>query len=97
MYGVCALYFFFSSRRRHTICALGTWVQTGALPISATLAVLVPLAGLTVPAPGAQAQIQIQPAQQQPAQQQPVQPQAPVRSDARRVGKESVSTRRSWW
>src|SRR3546814_5355130 len=29
------LYFFFSSRRRHTICALVTGVQTCALPISA--------------------------------------------------------------
>src|SRR3546814_9686707 len=28
--------FFFSSRRRHTRCALGTGVQTCALPISAT-------------------------------------------------------------
>src|SRR3546814_5350027 len=28
-------YFFFSSRRRHTICALVTGVQTCALPISA--------------------------------------------------------------
>src|SRR3546814_10256180 len=28
------LYFFFSSRRRHTICALVTGVQTCALPIS---------------------------------------------------------------
>src|SRR3546814_3457737 len=30
-----ALYFFFSSRRRHTRCALVTVVQTCALPISA--------------------------------------------------------------
>src|SRR3546814_10816590 len=29
--------FFFSSRRRHTRCALVTGVQTGALPISALL------------------------------------------------------------
>src|SRR3546814_9032259 len=29
-----SLYFFFSSRRRHTICALVTGVQTCALPIS---------------------------------------------------------------
>src|SRR3546814_4375815 len=32
--------FFFSSRRRHTICALVTGVQTCALPIFATVAVL---------------------------------------------------------
>src|SRR3546814_8093430 len=29
----CMLLFFFSSRRRHTRCALVTGVQTGALPI----------------------------------------------------------------
>src|SRR3546814_19286661 len=35
MYSVVLLYvFFFSSRRRHTICALVTGVQTCALPIS---------------------------------------------------------------
>src|SRR3546814_4301510 len=31
---ICVLYFFFSSRRRHTRCALVTGVQTCALPIS---------------------------------------------------------------
>src|SRR3546814_17781342 len=31
-----AIYFFFSSRRRHTRCALVTGVQTCALPISCT-------------------------------------------------------------
>src|SRR3546814_955840 len=31
---VCGLFFFFSSRRRHTRCALVTGVQTCALPIS---------------------------------------------------------------
>src|SRR3546814_14783435 len=31
---LCVLIFFFSSRRRHTICALVTGVQTCALPIS---------------------------------------------------------------
>src|SRR3546814_9561703 len=30
----CVFYFFFSSRRRHTRCALVTGVQTCALPIS---------------------------------------------------------------
>src|SRR3546814_966611 len=30
---LCCLYFFFSSRRRHTRCALVTGVQTCALPI----------------------------------------------------------------
>src|SRR3546814_18752808 len=32
---MCLFYFFFSSRRRHTRCALVTGVQTCALPISA--------------------------------------------------------------
>src|SRR3546814_2391265 len=32
--GYCVLFFFFSSRRRHTRCALVTGVQTCALPIS---------------------------------------------------------------
>src|SRR3546814_3398558 len=37
----CFLFiFFFSSRRRHTRCALVTGVQTCALPISALLAVV---------------------------------------------------------
>src|SRR3546814_6966807 len=35
-YCVCCV-FFFSSRRRHTRCALGTGVQTCALPISDVL------------------------------------------------------------
>src|SRR3546814_14603197 len=33
MYCVCVCFFFFSSRRRHTRCALVTGVQTCALPI----------------------------------------------------------------
>src|SRR3546814_3788370 len=34
MYGIGFLFFFFSSRRRHTRCALVTGFQTCALPIS---------------------------------------------------------------
>src|SRR3546814_4790295 len=34
----CISVFFFSSRRRHTICALVTGVQTCALPISSSVA-----------------------------------------------------------
>src|SRR3546814_7735775 len=34
------VFFFFSSRRRHTRCALVTGVQTCALPISSTVSVL---------------------------------------------------------
>src|SRR3546814_10063807 len=35
MFTLCLLYVFFSSRRRHTRCALVTGVQTCALPIFA--------------------------------------------------------------
>src|SRR3546814_5597086 len=38
-------FFFFSSRRRHTICALVTGVQTCALPISALLVASLAFAG----------------------------------------------------
>src|SRR3546814_9018518 len=43
---VYIVYFFFSSRRRHTICALVTGVQTCALPILAIA--LVSLSGATL-------------------------------------------------
>src|SRR3546814_6141457 len=36
----CFLFFFFSSRRRHTRCALVTGVQTCALPISGLACIL---------------------------------------------------------
>src|SRR3546814_1920425 len=36
-YVYCLSYFFFSSRRRHTICALVTGVQTCALPICSSV------------------------------------------------------------
>src|SRR3546814_3290040 len=42
LYVVCFCFFFFSSRRRHTRCALVTGVQTCALPISQGLS-LTPL------------------------------------------------------
>src|SRR3546814_8987426 len=38
---MCVFWFFFSSRRRHTRCALVTGVQTCALPISALAAVVI--------------------------------------------------------
>src|SRR3546814_1170226 len=40
----CHCHFFFSSRRRHTICALVTGVQTCALPISLLVQALLRLA-----------------------------------------------------
>src|SRR3546814_7897877 len=36
------MFFFFSSRRRHTRCALGTGVQTCALPIWSTVVARLP-------------------------------------------------------
>src|SRR3546814_3336324 len=41
---VCVCIFFFSSRRRHTRCALVTGVQTCALPISLRLCCIAPIA-----------------------------------------------------
>src|SRR3546814_3711658 len=75
------LVFFFSSRRRHTRCALVTGVQTCALPISkeqvqAMLRVLLPGAKVA----GADAADALA-----------------VRSAERRAGKECVSTCRSRW
>src|SRR3546814_7033939 len=100
------LYFFFSSRRRHTRCALVTGVQTCALPISGIAAA----DRLAVDAQrGGRAG---QPLARQ-RQQQLVLPVAgdtsdaedlagtdierDVRSEERRVGKECVSTCRSRW
>src|SRR3546814_3747903 len=72
---------FFSSRRRHTRCALVTGVQTCALPISDIEAkikeVREALAGEDVEAISAKAE--------------------ELRSEERRVGKECVSTCRSRW
>src|SRR3546814_2373350 len=42
----CLCFFFFSSRRRHTRCALVTGVQTCALPIYFTIALGTETAGL---------------------------------------------------
>src|SRR3546814_6719613 len=50
MYLVC---FFFSSRRRHTRCALVTGVQTCALPISKRVHLLKAIPGGTATADGA--------------------------------------------
>src|SRR3546814_6757800 len=85
-------FFFFSSRRRHTRCALVTGVQTCALPISvAVVSTLFPSLSVTVIAtcdPGGTSRV------------------VPeigtfvgslVRSEERRVGKECVSTCRSRW
>src|SRR3546814_1289499 len=82
--------FFFSSRRRHTRCALVTGVQTCALPISARsqgdVRLDPHLAALHVGVAGADG-----------AQQQLELLGVPARSEERRVGKECVSTCRSRW
>src|SRR3546814_8087451 len=91
-------FFFFSSRRRHTRCALVTGVQTCALPISLPIAAnasatldlvqaTAPVAeGLRVERQGATLELHT--------------PRLSVRfrrSEERRVGKECVSTCRSRW
>src|SRR3546814_2128045 len=45
---MCFFVFFFSSRRRHTRCALVTGVQTCALPISAPTATMASNGGVTL-------------------------------------------------
>src|SRR3546814_10539825 len=83
--------FFFSSRRRHTRCALVTGVQTCALPISEKFFptpdqsdVTTTVAGADGAAPAATSATQGQPS-------------ALPRSEESRVGKECVSTCRSRW
>src|SRR3546814_9202999 len=88
-------YFFFSSRRRHTRCALVTGVQTCALPIS--LGVLRALAVHDV--------LELRMASHQRSTPDTASSKAVSttfcvgmgRSEERRVGKECVSTCRSRW
>src|SRR3546814_19563695 len=103
--------FFFSSRRRHTICALVTGVQTCALPISylAVAAAAGPnekqsnstanecLIHLTATLLGAQLSNLREGRNNQGATMWPRARTVPHRSDERRVGKEGVSTCRSRW
>src|SRR3546814_2170256 len=88
-----SLFFFFSSRRRHTRCALVTGVQTCALPIS----VLVFADGLKRKNLRGDWLLEIQnhaddvgPVLAHPHG-------CDIRSEERRVGKECVSTCRSRW
>src|SRR3546814_1145736 len=86
--------FFFSSRRRHTRCALVTGVQTCALPISAQArvcaAAIVALMRGGIPDP--------QPVFSNTCYSYVTDRMAMhVRSEERRVGKECVSTCRSRW
>src|SRR3546814_6451735 len=84
-----SLMFLFSSRRRHTRCALVTGVQTCALPIlPESLCWLVQPGGGVAPIWRASAEAIAPPSQTFC----PIQ-----RSEERRVGKECVSTCRSRW
>src|SRR3546814_4470096 len=86
---LCRAIFFFSSRRRHTRCALVTGVQTCALPISKvypTSRIAVSHAHQTSPGKGSPHQLQRRLLRL-----------PHFRSEERRVGKECVSTCRSRW
>src|SRR3546814_3669423 len=99
------LFFFFSSRRRHTRCALVTGVKTCALPIFVEAVVEERRRGhdpaaeqrlldARIPAPAPlHAQAGIAAHRQEPEQEGVVE----ARSEERRVGKEGVSTCRSRW
>src|SRR3546814_3871740 len=101
----CVLCFFFSSRRRHTRCALVTGVQTCALPISAEgqLALLV---GVFLDAGSGEAQLRRLDGRYVAARARTNHYHVEFlshesflleRSEERRVGKECVSTCRSRW
>src|SRR3546814_1889624 len=82
------LFFVFSSRRRHTRCALVTGVQTCALPISACL--------LFYPKRPCRVDRKPRPRLFR-RNRNPRAPPRRHRSEERRVGKECVSTCRSRW
>src|SRR3546814_5689843 len=82
--GVFAVFFFFSSRRRHTRCALVTGVQTCALPILRLRGSLT--RSMAAPRESKRAGPWGKPARG-----------VLVRSEERRVGQECVSTCRSRW
>src|SRR3546814_17564051 len=101
---VVSVYFFFSSRRRHTICALVTGVQTCALPILDRV-----VADAAEPGPRGVRQVErhlavgeqfLHPRDldiDDPAHMLLPQAVEQYRSEERRVGKECVSTCRSRW
>src|SRR3546814_19025717 len=83
-------YFFFSSRRRHTRCALVTGVQTCALPIYAQGMAITRECAIIMPSALPQT---IKP----PIEGKERRDNGVGRSEERRVGKECVSTCRSRW
>src|SRR3546814_3230843 len=101
------VFFFFSSRRRHTRCALVTGVQTCALPISTTAQSAEPevkdLEKMTVTGTrirGAQPSsplVMITQEDMRLAGHNNLGDVIRARSEERRVGKEGVSTCRSRW
>src|SRR3546814_4542240 len=103
--GLC--FFFFSSRRRHTRCALVTGVQTCALPIS-VLTVTGPVVGrsaetVNASLPTGMIEVRIEAVNVEsvadvlPLQVNSDEDTGEERSEERRVGKEGVSTCRSRW
>src|SRR3546814_4649603 len=84
--------FFFSSRRRHTRCALVTGVQTCALPILEVITTVDAHRGDHLHP----AEIEIDPLVAAERARRDGEARAP-RSEERRVGKECVSTCRSRW
>src|SRR3546814_4404667 len=97
--------FFFSSRRRHTRCALVTGVQTCALPTSATgldldlllLAGTQILRGHGQDAVGVDVETDLDLRDAARSRRDTRQLELAQRSEERRVGKECVSTCRSRW
>src|SRR3546814_8692044 len=98
--------FFFSSRRRHTRCALVTGVQTCALPISLHFNAESEKASSTASLQRSRMSRQLQASQaangtkgslKKRTNHEIPQKRRPRRSEERRVGKECVSTCRSRW
>src|SRR3546814_2453063 len=94
------MFFFFASRRRHTSCALGTGVQTCALPICVVVGAGAKVLGPFTVGAGAKVGSNAVVTKAVPAGATVVGIPGRIivkRSEERRVGKECVSTCRSRW